>query len=139
MARQEVRRQREGGGVTDHLEDLLTTVTRDRARACADLSEARIEMQVLELSYRPLRSARDARLPRPHARRLGRRVVERLLTAAELGEKLGMSTRWVLTEFEEGRLPGFKMNDTPRGRVRFRESEVEQWLASLRHDPKAAA
>jgi excisionase family DNA binding protein len=65
--------------------------------------------------------------------------VERLLTAAELGEKLGMSTRWVLTEFEEGRLPGFKMNDTPRGRVRFRESEVEQWLASLRHDPKAAA
>jgi hypothetical protein len=52
MARQEVRRQREGGGVTDHLEDLLTTVTRDRARACADLSEARIEMQVLELSYR---------------------------------------------------------------------------------------
>jgi excisionase family DNA binding protein len=65
--------------------------------------------------------------------------VERLLTAAELGEKLGMSTRWVLTEFEEGRLPGFKMNDTPRGRVRFRESEVEQWLASLRRDPKAAA
>jgi predicted DNA-binding transcriptional regulator AlpA len=65
--------------------------------------------------------------------------VERLLTAAQLGEKLGMSTRWVLTEFEEGRLPGFKMNDTPRGRVRFRESEVEQWLASLRRDPKAAA
>jgi predicted DNA-binding transcriptional regulator AlpA len=65
--------------------------------------------------------------------------MERLLTAAELGDKLGMSTRWVLTEFEEGRLPGFKMNDTPRGRVRFRESEVERWLASLRRDPKAAA
>jgi predicted DNA-binding transcriptional regulator AlpA len=65
--------------------------------------------------------------------------VERLLTAAQLGEKLGMSTRWVLTEFEEGRLPGFKMNDTPRGRLRFRESEVERWLESRRRGPKAAA
>jgi predicted site-specific integrase-resolvase len=50
-----------------------------------------------------------------------------------------MSTRWVLTEFEEGRLPGFKMNDTPRGRLRFRESEVERWLESRRRGPKAAA
>jgi predicted DNA-binding transcriptional regulator AlpA len=36
-------------------------------------------------------------------------------------------------------LPGFKMNDTPRGRLRFRESEVERWLESRRRGPKAAA
>lgn len=65
--------------------------------------------------------------------------MERLLTAAQLAEKLGMSTRWVLTEFEEGRMPGFKMNDTPNGRIRFRESEVERWLESRRRGPKAAA
>lgn len=65
--------------------------------------------------------------------------MERLLTAAELGEKLGVSARWVQSEFEEGRLPGFKMNDTPRGRLRFRESEVERWLESRRRGPKAAA
>lgn len=65
--------------------------------------------------------------------------MERLLTAAQLGEKLGMSTRWVQSEFEEGRMPGFKMNDTPNGRIRFRESEVKAWLETRRRGPGVAA
>jgi hypothetical protein len=48
-----VPRQREGGVVTARLEELLTTVTRDRARAYADLAGARAEAD-------QLRAERDA-------------------------------------------------------------------------------
>lgn len=65
--------------------------------------------------------------------------MEDLLTARQLAGKLGMSPKWVLSEFEEGRMPGYKMNDTPRGRVRFRISEVERWLAERRRGPEVAA
>jgi predicted DNA-binding transcriptional regulator AlpA len=65
--------------------------------------------------------------------------VEQLLTAAQVAENIGMSARWVLTEFEEGRMPGFKLNDTPNGRVRFRLSEVERWLDTRRRGPEVAA
>ena len=49
---------------------------------------------------------------------------QRLLTAAELAERLALSTSTVLDWFEAGRLPGFKLGRV----VRFRESEVVEWL-----------
>lgn len=65
--------------------------------------------------------------------------MEQLLTVKQAAEKLGVSPRWVLTELEEGRMPGFKMNDTPRGRWRLRESEVTRWLETRRRGPEVAA
>lgn len=72
--------------------------------------------------------------PTPH-----RVTVEPLLSAREVATILGMSTRKVLTEFEEGRLPGFKINDTPNGRVRFRASELEAWIQTRRRGPNVVS
>ena len=55
----------------------------------------------------------------------------RLLTAAELAERLALSTSTVLDWFEAGRLPGFKLGRV----VRFRESEVLAWLEAQRVGP----
>ena len=56
---------------------------------------------------------------------------ERLLTARELAELLGLSAGTVLDWFERGDLPGFRLLGRKGGPVRFRESEVlaavEQW------------
>jgi hypothetical protein len=41
----------------------------------------------------------------------------------------------VLDQFERGDLPGFKL---PNGTVRFRASELEQWLDACRRGPEAA-
>jgi predicted site-specific integrase-resolvase len=65
--------------------------------------------------------------------------VEQLLTVRQVAEKLGMSPRWVMTELEEGRMPGFKMNDTPNGRWRLRASEVEREMERRRRGPEVAA
>jgi excisionase family DNA binding protein len=54
-------------------------------------------------------------------------VSERLLTAAELADRLALSTSIVLDWFEAGRLPGFKLGRV----VRFRESEVPTAAAEL--------
>lgn len=54
---------------------------------------------------------------------------EALLTAREVGALLGLSAGTILDRFEDGRLPGFRLD---RGRVgapvRFRWSEIEAWL-----------
>jgi len=60
-------------------------------------------------------------------------VSERLLTAAELAERLALSTSTVLDWFEAGRLPGFKLGRV----VRFRDSEVLAWLEAHRVGPGA--
>jgi predicted DNA-binding transcriptional regulator AlpA len=65
--------------------------------------------------------------------------MEQLLTAREVADKLGMSPRWVLTQFEEGRMPGIKLNDTPKGRVRFRESVIDRWIEERSRGPEVAA
>jgi excisionase family DNA binding protein len=62
-------------------------------------------------------------------------VSERLLTAAELAERLALSTSTVLDWFEAGRLPGFKLGRV----VRFRESEVLEWLEEQRVGPRVEA
>ncbi|MBX6369890.1 MAG: helix-turn-helix domain-containing protein [Rhodospirillales bacterium] len=65
----------------------------------------------------------------------GRRVViERLLTARELADVLGISADTALDWFEAGKLPGFKLNGRA---VRFRWSEVERWLEAQRPAARA--
>ena len=53
--------------------------------------------------------------------------MERLLTADELAERLGMKTEWVWAQARAGRIPHVRL-----GRYRrFRESTVEAWLRDL--------
>ena len=54
---------------------------------------------------------------------------ERLVSARELAELLGVSSSTILDWFEDGRLPGFKLNGRA---VRFRQSEVDAWLEECR-------
>ena len=56
----------------------------------------------------------------------------KLLTAAEVAEHLGLSPGTVLDWFEAGRLPGFKLGGRS---VRFRQSELEVWLEGQRRGP----
>lgn len=55
-------------------------------------------------------------------------MIEPLLTAAELAEILGFSAATVVDWSEAGTIPAFKIG----GRLRFRESEVEDWLEQRR-------
>jgi excisionase family DNA binding protein len=55
----------------------------------------------------------------------------RLVTAREVSETIGMSTHWVLDQFQKGQLPGFKIGRA----VRFRESEIIAWLEARRRGP----
>lgn len=68
------------------------------------------------------------------ARGLGR-VSERLLTARELADLLGLSAATVLDRFERGDLPGFRLFGRKGGPVRFRESEVLAMLEGWRFGP----
>src|SRR5947207_15667346 len=56
----------------------------------------------------------------------------RLLTAAELGDYLGLSAATVLDRFERGDLPGFRLFGRKGGPVRFRLADVEAALESWR-------
>lgn len=57
---------------------------------------------------------------------------ERLLTAAELGEILGLTAGTVLDRFERGDLPGYRLFGRKGGPVRFRLSDVEAALEGWR-------
>jgi len=59
-----------------------------------------------------------------------------LLTAREVGERLGMSSAWVLDKWEAGELPGFKLGNRA---VRFRGAEIEVWLEERRRGPEVRA
>jgi len=63
-------------------------------------------------------------------------VTERLLTARELADLLGLSTGTILDRFECGDLPGFRLFGGRVGApVRFRWSEVEAMLEDGRCGP----
>jgi excisionase family DNA binding protein len=55
-------------------------------------------------------------------------MTERLLTAHEVAAMLGFKSATIQDWFERGDLPGFRIG----GRLRFRESEVVEWLESQR-------
>lgn len=63
---------------------------------------------------------------------------ERLLTAAELGDILGLSQATVLDRFQRGDLPGFRLWGRRGGPVRFRLSEVEAKMDGWRIGEGAA-
>jgi excisionase family DNA binding protein len=53
--------------------------------------------------------------------------MDRLLTADEVAERLGMKTEWVWAQARAGQIPHVRL-----GRYRrFRESAVEAWLLEL--------
>jgi excisionase family DNA binding protein len=63
-------------------------------------------------------------------------MTERLLTARELAELLGLTAGTVLDRFERGDLPGFRLFGGKVGApVRFRWSEVEAMLERGRCGP----
>jgi predicted DNA-binding transcriptional regulator AlpA len=53
---------------------------------------------------------------------------ERLLKARDVADMLGLEMGTVLDRFEAGDLPGFRLYGRKGGPVRFRLSEIEQWL-----------
>jgi PTS system nitrogen regulatory IIA component len=55
-------------------------------------------------------------------------IGERLLTARELAELLGFAAGTIVDWAERGEVPAFKIG----GRLRFRESEVLDWLEAQR-------
>jgi excisionase family DNA binding protein len=58
-------------------------------------------------------------------------VTDRLLTAREVAEWLGLSSSTVLDWFEAGRLPGFRLGRVG-GPVRFRQDEIDVWIEGRR-------
>jgi len=58
-------------------------------------------------------------------------VIEQLLTARELADLLGFQAGTIVDWAEAGTIPSFKLG----GRLRFRESEVAEWLEQHRRDP----
>jgi excisionase family DNA binding protein len=58
---------------------------------------------------------------------------ERLLTAREVADRLGVSVEWTLRHYRAGELPGFRIGRSVRP-VRFRWSEIETWLDECRND-----
>lgn len=58
-----------------------------------------------------------------------------LLTARELGEYLGLSASTVLDRWEAGDLPGYKLFGRT-GPVRFRASEIEEFLCACRREAR---
>jgi excisionase family DNA binding protein len=61
---------------------------------------------------------------------------ERLLTAADLGEYLGLSAATILDRWQAGDLPGYKLFGRT-GPVRFRASEVERFLEACHVEARA--
>jgi excisionase family DNA binding protein len=56
--------------------------------------------------------------------------MDRLLTAEEIAERLGVNTQWVWAQARAGRIPHVRL-----GRYRrFRESAIEAWVCDLEAD-----
>lgn len=56
-------------------------------------------------------------------------VTGRLLTTREVADLLGLSPATVLRRWRAGELPGYRLGSNV---LRFRDSEVEAWLACRR-------
>jgi excisionase family DNA binding protein len=53
-------------------------------------------------------------------------VTSRLLTAREVADRLGVTAETILRWTRRGELPAFRL---PGGAIRFREDELDEWLA----------
>jgi len=62
-------------------------------------------------------------------------MLEAMLNARQLAELLGLSAATVLDRFERNELPGFRLFGRKGGPVRFRVSEIEEWLEECRVGP----
>jgi excisionase family DNA binding protein len=56
-------------------------------------------------------------------------VTGRLLTAREVAERLGYSVDTIHRWTREGKLRGYRVSGTARGRLRYRESDLDAQLA----------
>lgn len=61
--------------------------------------------------------------------------LEQMLTASQLAEVLGFQPGTIVDWFERGELPGYRIG----GRLRFRESEVVEWLEQRRQGVRTVA
>ena len=61
-------------------------------------------------------------------------MTERLLTARELAEYLGLSPATVLRRWRSGEIPGFRIASNV---VRFDRDEIHRWLDAKRNGPGA--
>jgi excisionase family DNA binding protein len=61
-------------------------------------------------------------------------VIERFLTAREVADLLGFSPATIVDWAEADRIPSFKVG----GRLRFRESELEQFIEGCRREPSVS-
>lgn len=57
---------------------------------------------------------------------------ERLLTTRQVADFLGVSPETVLRRWRTGELPGYRLASNV---LRFRESEIEEWLEGTRQRP----
>jgi excisionase family DNA binding protein len=57
-------------------------------------------------------------------------IGEKLLKARDVAQLLGLEIGTVLDRWEAGELPGFRLYGRKGGPVRFRLSEIEEWLES---------
>lgn len=55
------------------------------------------------------------------------RVTDRLLTTREVADRLSFSTETVLRKWRAGEIPGYRLGSNC---LRFRDSDVEAWLAA---------
>ena len=63
-------------------------------------------------------------------------MTERLLTAREVGELVGLSTESVLRRWRAGEIPGFRLASNV---LRFDPAEIEEWLEQCREPRKVRA
>jgi excisionase family DNA binding protein len=57
--------------------------------------------------------------------------VERMISAKQAGEMLGLSAKTVIRMVEAGDLPGYKINFV----WRFKRGEIEEYITSRRYFP----
>jgi excisionase family DNA binding protein len=55
--------------------------------------------------------------------------MERMLTAREIADTLGVHENWVYDRAATGELPSYKLG----GNRRFRASDVEAWITAAHH------
>lgn len=54
-------------------------------------------------------------------------MTDRLLTARQVADRLGVTAETILRWTRRGDLPGFKL---PGGAIRFRSADIDAWLAT---------